>query len=70
MKRGKISQDKHDAILTSILTVVTNYDALSDVDLVIEAVFEEMAVKKKSLPSWTAFANPVQSLRRTPPIWT
>ena len=47
LKRGKISQDKHDAILTSILTVVTNYDALSDVDLVIEAVFEEMSVKKK-----------------------
>ncbi|UOA25866.1 FAD-dependent oxidoreductase [Pseudosulfitobacter sp. DSM 107133] len=47
LKRGKISQDKHDAILTSILTVVTSYDALSDVDLVIEAVFEEMSVKKK-----------------------
>jgi 3-hydroxyacyl-CoA dehydrogenase len=47
LKRGKISADQHEAILTQALQVVTNYDALADVDLVIEAVFEDMAVKKK-----------------------
>lgn len=46
LKRGKITQDHHDALLNDALQVVTRYDALSDVDLVIEAVFEDMAVKK------------------------
>ncbi|MEP4246846.1 FAD-dependent oxidoreductase [Tateyamaria sp.] len=46
LKRGKINADQHSAMLNQALQVVTNYDALSDVDLVIEAVFEEMAVKK------------------------
>ncbi len=46
LKRGKISPAQHEAILTDALSVVTSYDALGDVDLVIEAVFEEMDVKK------------------------
>ncbi len=47
VRRGKLSQDKHDDILQNRLTLATDYDALSGVDLVIEAVFEDMAVKKK-----------------------
>lgn len=46
LKRGKITADEHEAILTGALQIVTSYDALSDVDLVIEAVFEDMEVKK------------------------
>ncbi|MEL7100138.1 MAG: 3-hydroxyacyl-CoA dehydrogenase NAD-binding domain-containing protein [Pseudomonadota bacterium] len=47
LKRGKISAEQHEHILTKALSVTTAYDDLSDVDLVIEAVFEDMAVKKK-----------------------
>ncbi|MEP4978907.1 3-hydroxyacyl-CoA dehydrogenase NAD-binding domain-containing protein [Ascidiaceihabitans sp.] len=47
LKRGKISQAQHDAIMDKALQVSTDYAALSDVDLVIEAVFEDMAVKKQ-----------------------
>lgn len=47
LKRGKISQVQHDAIMDKALQVSTDYAALSDVDLVIEAVFEDMAVKKQ-----------------------
>ena len=46
LKRGKISQDQFDALTTQALTVSTEYGALADVDMVIEAVFEDMAVKK------------------------
>ncbi|MEL6807073.1 MAG: 3-hydroxyacyl-CoA dehydrogenase NAD-binding domain-containing protein [Pseudomonadota bacterium] len=46
LKRGKISPDQHAAILGEALQVVTQYDALAEADLVIEAVFEDMAVKK------------------------
>ncbi|MEO0938269.1 MAG: 3-hydroxyacyl-CoA dehydrogenase NAD-binding domain-containing protein [Pseudomonadota bacterium] len=47
LKRGKISAEDHEAILTKALSITTSYDDLSDVDLVIEAVFEDMDVKKK-----------------------
>ena len=47
LKRGKISQDTHDDMVTKALTLTTDYAGLSDVDLVIEAVFEEMGVKKQ-----------------------
>ena len=47
LKRGKISQEKHDHLLTIALEVSQNYDSLASVDLVIEAVFEDMAVKKE-----------------------
>ncbi|MGH1579128.1 3-hydroxyacyl-CoA dehydrogenase NAD-binding domain-containing protein [Planktotalea sp.] len=46
VKRGKLSQDKYDAIMAGGFRAVDNYDALADVDLVIEAAFEEMGVKK------------------------
>ncbi|MEY8843362.1 3-hydroxyacyl-CoA dehydrogenase NAD-binding domain-containing protein [Cribrihabitans sp. XS_ASV171] len=46
LKRGKISQDQFEQLTETALTLSTDYDALSDVDLVIEAVFEDMGVKK------------------------
>ncbi len=58
LKRGKISQDKHDAMLNDALVVATDYDALKDADLVIEAVFEEMEVKKKVFTQLDAVCKP------------
>jgi len=46
VRRGKIGSDRRDEILASSLRTVTDYGALSDVGLVIEAVFESMDVKK------------------------
>ncbi|MBT8085674.1 MAG: 3-hydroxyacyl-CoA dehydrogenase [Woeseia sp.] len=44
--RGKLSQDKADAMLAQFATD-TNLANVADADLVIEAVFENMAVKKE-----------------------
>ncbi len=44
LKRGLITQDRFDTQLAALSTS-TDYGALSDADLVIEAVFEDMAVK-------------------------
>ncbi|KZB69688.1 MULTISPECIES: 3-hydroxyacyl-CoA dehydrogenase NAD-binding domain-containing protein [Thalassospira] len=44
LKRGLISQDRFEALMAS-LTTSTDYAALADADLVVEAVFEDMAVK-------------------------
>lgn len=58
LKRGKISQDQYDALTTKALTVSTDYASLSDVDLVIEAVFEEMSVKKDVFGKLDAVCKP------------
>lgn len=46
VKRGKLSQDKRDALVGESFRAVTDYATLSDADLVVEAVFESMEVKK------------------------
>lgn len=46
VKRGKMSEEKQAAALAQ-LTASTDLGALSEADLVIEAVFEQMAVKKE-----------------------
>jgi 3-hydroxyacyl-CoA dehydrogenase len=45
VKRGRISSDQRDARIARI-TKSTSYDNLADVDLVIEAVFENLDLKK------------------------
>ncbi|TQE92638.1 MAG: 3-hydroxyacyl-CoA dehydrogenase, partial [Spiribacter salinus] len=45
VKKAKMSEDKAKATL-ELLTTSLGYDELKDVDLVIEAVFEEMGVKQ------------------------
>jgi len=45
VKRGSISEAERDLRLGRLSTT-TNYDDIADADLVIEAVFEEMSVKK------------------------
>ncbi|MCD9148298.1 FAD-dependent oxidoreductase [Pseudophaeobacter flagellatus] len=47
LKRGKISEAQFTQLTEEALTLATDYSALSEVDLVIEAVFEEMSVKKQ-----------------------
>ncbi|CTQ55410.1 Fatty acid oxidation complex subunit alpha [Roseibium album] len=47
VKRAKITPEARDTILSSSLSTSTGLAALSDVDLVIEAVFEEMSVKRE-----------------------
>jgi 3-hydroxyacyl-CoA dehydrogenase len=46
VKKGRMAPDKAKA-RTENVTFVTDYGAIGDVDLVIEAVFESMAVKKE-----------------------
>ncbi len=58
LKRGKISQDQFTHLTETALTLATEYDALSDVDLVIEAVFEEMSVKKDVFTKLDAVCKP------------
>ncbi|MEM8692742.1 MAG: 3-hydroxyacyl-CoA dehydrogenase NAD-binding domain-containing protein [Pseudomonadota bacterium] len=58
LKRGKISAEQHAAIVEKALQVVTDYDALKDADLLIEAVFEEMEIKKKVFAQLDAVCKP------------
>ena len=46
VRKGKLGQDKLDQRL-ALLTTTLNYGELKDADLVIEAVFEDMAVKSQ-----------------------
>jgi 3-hydroxyacyl-CoA dehydrogenase len=46
VKLGRIGQAEMDKRV-SLLTLTTQFEALADVDIVIEAVFEEMALKKE-----------------------
>ncbi|WP_179381152.1 3-hydroxyacyl-CoA dehydrogenase NAD-binding domain-containing protein [Jannaschia marina] len=45
VKRGKLTDERRQTSLASLATV-TGYDALAEADLAIEAVFEDMEVKK------------------------
>ncbi len=47
IKRGKLSEATRDAILSDKLVTTVGYEGLSQADLVIEAVFENMEVKKQ-----------------------
>lgn len=47
LEKGKISQDKHDAIIGRVHGTIDIADAVRDVDMVIEAVFEEMSLKQQ-----------------------
>ncbi|MGJ8544294.1 MAG: 3-hydroxyacyl-CoA dehydrogenase NAD-binding domain-containing protein [Sulfitobacter sp.] len=58
LKRGKISQEKFDALTTTALETSVNYDSLKDADLVIEAVFEDMGVKHDVFGKLDAVCKP------------
>lgn len=46
VRRGKLSEARRDQILSRDFSIATDYSALAGTDLVIEAVFEDMDVKK------------------------
>ena len=58
LKRGKISQAQFEELTQKALTLATDYDALKDCDLVIEAVFEEMGVKRDVFGKLDAVCKP------------
>jgi len=58
LKRGKISQPQFEDLTTKALNLSTDYDALKEVDLVIEAVFEDMDVKKTVFTKLDAVCKP------------
>ncbi|MCE8520843.1 enoyl-CoA hydratase/isomerase family protein [Ruegeria pomeroyi] len=57
-KRGKIDQAHFDHLTGTALKLSTDYDALAQVDLVIEAVFENMSVKKQVFARLDAVCKP------------
>jgi len=58
LKRGKLSQEQYEQLTTKALTLTTDYADLGDCDLVIEAVFEEMDVKKTVFTQLDAVCKP------------
>ncbi len=58
LKRGKISQAKFEDLTEKSLRLTTSYNDLSHVDLVIEAVYEDMEVKKKVFSQLDAVCKP------------
>lgn len=58
LKRGKIDAARFDHLTEKALRLTTNYTDLTDADLVIEAVFEEMNVKKDVFRRLDAVAKP------------
>ncbi|MFX1559572.1 MAG: 3-hydroxyacyl-CoA dehydrogenase [Promethearchaeota archaeon] len=58
VKRGKLSPEDGEKIISQIVTTTALTEAVSDVDLVIEAVFENMDVKKKLFKEMDSTAKP------------
>ncbi|MCP9483417.1 FAD-dependent oxidoreductase [Shimia sp. CNT1-13L.2] len=58
VKRGKLAEAARDAILAGKFRVTTNYGDFADVDLVIEAVFESMEVKKDVFTKLDSICKP------------
>ncbi|MBP5857528.1 enoyl-CoA hydratase/isomerase family protein [Marivibrio halodurans] len=58
VERGKLSEEKRAAILAGALTPTTDMEALSTADLVIEAAFEDMAVKREIFTTLDRVAKP------------
>lgn len=58
LKRGKLDQAGFEQLTEKALTLTTSYDDLKDADLIIEAVFEEMSVKKEVFTKLDAVAKP------------
>lgn len=58
VKRGKLKQGAYDAIMSGKFRTTTDYADFADVDLVIEAVFESMDVKKDVFGQLDAICKP------------
>ena len=71
LSRGRTTQEKRDALLARILPT-TRYEDLQGCDLVVEAVFEDRAVKAGRSPAWQrpAGARPASSACISSRPWT
>lgn len=58
VKRGKLSEVQSQKMLSKNLETLTNYESLAQADLIIEAVFESMEVKKGVFIKLDAIAKP------------
>jgi len=58
LKRGKINETQCQHMLLHNLTTLTNYSSLSQADIIIEAVFEAMEIKKQIFETLDAIAKP------------
>ncbi len=58
LKRGKISHEQHDRIMAEALKLSTSYRDLGTADVIIEAVFEDMEVKKQVFAQIKDIAKP------------
>ncbi|MBC6408240.1 MAG: enoyl-CoA hydratase/isomerase family protein [Rhodobacteraceae bacterium] len=58
LKRSKIDQAKFEMLTEKALTLTTDYADLGQADLIVEAVFEEMDVKKTVFKQLDAVAKP------------
>jgi len=58
IKRGKLSPEDGEKLVSKLTTTTNLSEAVSDVDLVIEAVFENMDVKKKLFKEMDGVAKP------------
>ncbi len=58
VKRGKLSADARDHLLAEKLVATDDYHRLASADLIIEAVFESMEVKKDVFTRLDAIARP------------
>ncbi|NHI89540.1 MAG: 3-hydroxyacyl-CoA dehydrogenase [Candidatus Thorarchaeota archaeon] len=58
IRRGKLSSSDGEKIINQLFTTTNLNDAVSDVDLVIEAVFENMDVKKKLFRELDSIVKP------------
>lgn len=57
VERGRLKQDKMDACM-ALITPTLNYEDFKEVDIVIEAVFEEMGLKKEVFTKLDATCKP------------
>ncbi|UWQ33691.1 enoyl-CoA hydratase/isomerase family protein [Leisingera sp. M527] len=58
LRRGKITEAQYDRLTGEALTVATDYAALAQADLVVEAVFEDMGVKREVFGKLDAQCKP------------
>ena len=62
VKRGKLTAENLHAILTERLKTATSYDALAEADIIIEAVFESLDVKREVFQTLDGIAKPGATL--------
>jgi len=69
VERGRLTQAFVDERL-ELIRPTLRYEDFSDADIVVEAIFENMAAKKVAFGELDRICNPVRSWRRIPPRWT